>query len=239
MKYIYSGTSHHVLLLTINFNIQLTLICIRIIKSPGLTIPIETTREPTSHPTSLVSHGGHCSKMAGHPLQRLASPSRQVSMLVHTTGIISFLSSFRFLQNWETPISSSFGGHYQFLTIIGLALALCTFTVGLVADLTLSPDLFQAKNSLAVCSAPLEVLITVLFWGLCAIDKNLVFPPESELELLPNFGFHAAPGLFLTLDLLLLSPPWTIDAFAAVALSQTLAFLYWFWIEYCYRQNGW
>lgn len=160
-------------------------------------------------------------------------------MLVHTTGIISFLSSFRFLQNWETPISSSFGGHYQFLTIIGLALALCTFTVGLVADLTLSPDLFQAKNSLAVCSAPLEVLITVLFWGLCAIDKNLVFPPESELELLPNFGFHAAPGLFLTLDLLLLSPPWTIDAFAAVALSQTLAFLYWFWIEYCYRQNGW
>lgn len=177
--------------------------------------------------------------MAGHPLQRLASPSRQVSMLLHIAGIVSFLASFRFLQNWETPISASFGGHYQFLTIIGLALALCTFTVGLVADLTLSPSLFQAKNALAVCSAPLEVLITVLFWGLCAIDKNLVFPPESELELLPNFGFHAAPGIFLTLDLLLLSPPWTIDAFAAAALSQTLAFSYWFWVEYCYSQNGW
>ncbi len=160
-------------------------------------------------------------------------------MLLHTAGIVSFLASFRFLAQWETQLSAAFGGHYQFLTIIGLALALCTFAIGLIADLTLSPGLFQAKNSLAVCSAPLEVLISILFWGLCAIDRTLVFPPESDLTFLPNFGFHAAPGLFLTLDLLLLSPPWTIDGFAAVALSQTLAFLYWFWVEYCYRQNGW
>ncbi|TGJ84129.1 hypothetical protein E0Z10_g4635 [Xylaria hypoxylon] len=160
-------------------------------------------------------------------------------MFLHTAGIISFLASFKFLEEWETEISSSFGGHYQFLTIIGLALALCTFTVGLIADITLSPSLFQAKNYLAVCSTPLEVLISILFWGLCAIDKDLVFPPDSELSFLPNFGFHAAPGLFLTLDLLLFSPPWTIDGFATVALSQTIAFLYWFWVEYCYTQNGW
>ncbi|KAI0109657.1 FAR-17a/AIG1-like protein-domain-containing protein [Nemania sp. FL0031] len=177
--------------------------------------------------------------MARHPLQRLASPSRQASILLHTAGIVSFLASFRFLSNWETPMSSAFGGHYQFLTIIGLALALGTFVVGLVADITLSPTLFQAKNALAVCSAPLEVIITILFWGISAIDKKLVMPPEHEIGLLPNFGFHAAPGLFLTLDLLLLSPPWTIDGFAAVALSQTIAFMYWFWVEYCYQRNGW
>ncbi|KAI8944160.1 FAR-17a/AIG1-like protein [Xylaria longipes] len=176
--------------------------------------------------------------MARHPLQRLASPSRQFSILLHTAGIVSFLASFRFLAQWETPMPTGFGGHYQFLTIIGLALALCTFAVGLVADLTLSPGLFQVKNALAVCSTPLEVLITVLFWGLCAIDKSLVFPPESDLNFIPNFGFHAAPGLFLTLDLLWLSPPWTIGGYAAVALSQTLALLYWFWVEYCYRRNG-
>ncbi|KAI1180598.1 FAR-17a/AIG1-like protein [Nemania sp. FL0916] len=176
--------------------------------------------------------------MAVHPLQRLASPSRQISMLLHTAGIVSFLATFRYLDNLETPISAGFGGHYQFLTIIGLALAVCTFAVGLVADLTLSPSLFRAKNTLAMCSAPLEVLISVLFWGLCAIDKSLVFPPEYELDFLPNFGFHAAPGLFLTLDMLLLSPPWTTNGFAAVALSQMLASLYWFWVEYCYSRNG-
>ncbi|KAI0204727.1 FAR-17a/AIG1-like protein [Astrocystis sublimbata] len=177
--------------------------------------------------------------MAIHPLQRLASPSRQFSMLLHGLGIASFSASFRFLAHWETPMPTGFGGHYQFLTIIGLALALCTFIAGLIADLTLSPGLFQLKNTLAVCSTPLEVLITVLFWGLCAIDKSLVFPPDSELDFIPNFGFHAAPGLFLTLDLLLLSPPWTINGFSAVALSQTLALSYWAWVEYCYARNGW
>ncbi|CAJ2513403.1 Uu.00g015220.m01.CDS01 [Anthostomella pinea] len=177
--------------------------------------------------------------MAQHPLQRLASPARQLSMALHVAGIASFIASFRFLDTWDTPMSAAYGGHYQFLTIIGLALALCTFVVGLLADLTLSPQLFGVKNILSVCSAPLELLITILYWGLCAIDKNLVFPPEFQLDFLPDFGFHAAPGLFLTLDLLLLSPPWTIHGYSAMALSQALAFLYWFWVEYCFSQNGW
>lgn len=185
------------------------------------------------------SHSTFLYQMAGHHLQRLASPSRQASMLLHLTGIASFLASFRFLYTWDTPMSAAFGGHYQFLTILGLVLALCTFTVGLLADLTLSPNLFEVKNFLAVCSAPLEVLVSILYWGLCAIDKSLVFPPDAQLDLLPDIGFHAAPGIFLTLDLLFLSPPWTINGFAAMALSQTLAFLYWYWVEYCYRQNGW
>ncbi|KAI0398442.1 FAR-17a/AIG1-like protein [Xylariaceae sp. FL0594] len=177
--------------------------------------------------------------LSRHPLQRLSSPSRQLSLCLHAAGITSFLASFRFLARWKTPLSEAYGGNYQFLTIIGLTLALCTFLVGLLADLTLSPTLFQAKNLLAVCSTPLEILVSVLYWGLCAIDKNLVSPSEFRLDFLPDFGFHAAPALFLAVDLLLLSPPWTINGFAAMALSQTLAFLYWFWVEYCFKQNGW
>ncbi|KAI0009113.1 FAR-17a/AIG1-like protein [Xylariaceae sp. FL0662B] len=177
--------------------------------------------------------------MARHPLQRLASPSRQHSLLLHLAGIASFIASFKFLYAWNTPMSAAFGGHYQFLTIIGLALALCTFTVGLLADLTLSTRLYQLKNFLSVCSAPLEVLISILYWGLCAIDKSLLFPPEFQLDFLPDLGFHAAPALFLTLDLLLLSPPWTVNGYSALALSEVLAFLYWFWVEYCFTQNGW
>ncbi|KAI0151908.1 FAR-17a/AIG1-like protein [Hypoxylon sp. NC0597] len=178
--------------------------------------------------------------MAGHhPLQRLASPSRQVSLIVHLAGISSFAASFKFLFGWETPMSAAFGGHFQFLTIIGLALALCTFVIGFLADVTLSSRLFELKNILSVCSAPLEVLISILYWGLCAIDKSLVFPPEFQLDFLPDFGFHAAPALFLAIDLLLLSPPWTIHGYSALALSEFLAFLYWVWVEYCYSHNGW
>lgn len=52
-------------------------------------------------------------------------------------------------------------------------------------------------------------------------------------------GFHAMPAIMLSIDLILLSPPWTIRAYGAMALSTAIAFLYWFWIEYCFSVNGW
>ncbi|KAK6072520.1 integral membrane protein [Seiridium cupressi] len=178
--------------------------------------------------------------MAGsHPLQRLRAPSRSLSLILHAAGITSFLFSFQFLNNWETPLSKSYGGNYQFLTIIGLAGSLLTFSVGLLSDLTLSPQLFRLKNHLATITAPLEILITILYWGLCAIDKSLVFPPEFQLDILPDVGFHAAPGVFLALDLLLFSPPWTIERNNALVLSLGIAFGYWYWVEYCFGKNGW
>jgi hypothetical protein len=176
--------------------------------------------------------------MATHRLQRLSSPSRTVSAFIHLIGILSFSASFRYLTLYPTPVSQSYGGSFQFLTIIGLAGALLTFSIGLLADLTSSSFLFAIKNRLSVCSAPLEVLVSILYWGLCAIDKSLVFPEELALPFLPDFGFHAMPAIMLTIDLLLLSPPWTIRAYPAMVLSMTLAFLYWAWVEYCYSKNG-
>ena len=132
--------------------------------------------------------------MARHPLQRLASPSRSLSAVVHIVGLASFTSSFVYLQTLINPLHVGFGGHYQFLTIIGLALATITFVVGLLADLTLSPRLFALKNVLSVCSAPLEVLVSVLYWGLCAIDRSLVVPPELGLPVLPDMCV-VPPGL--------------------------------------------
>jgi hypothetical protein len=175
--------------------------------------------------------------MARHPLQRLSSPSRSLSAALHIGGLVSFASSFRFLFMWPTPIDEQFGWHFQFLTIVGLGLSAVTFTLGLLADLTLSPQLFAAKNTLAVCAAPLEVLISILYWGICAIDKSLVFPPDMALPVNADFGFHLAPAAVLSLDLLLLSPPWTIRAYSALGLSLMFAFLYWFWIEWCFSKN--
>jgi hypothetical protein len=133
--------------------------------------------------------------MARHQLQRLQAPSRQFSLFLHIAGIASFAESFRFLFAWDTPILYAYGSHFQYLTIIGLSMALVTFVVGLVADLTLSERLFKLKNTLSVCSAPLEVLVAILYWSLVAIDPGLVFPPENRLPLSADIGFHAAPGI--------------------------------------------
>ena len=62
--------------------------------------------------------------------------------------------------------NEAYGWHFQYLTVIGLALATMTFFVGLLADLTLSRHVFLVKNALSFCSAPLEVLVALLYWGL-------------------------------------------------------------------------
>ncbi|KAK0618593.1 FAR-17a/AIG1-like protein [Bombardia bombarda] len=178
--------------------------------------------------------------MAGHHhLQRFSSPSPSFSAIIHVIGLLSFSGNFAYLQLYPNDLHKGFGGDFQFLTIIGLALATMTFASGLLADLTRNRRLFDLKNVLSVCSAPLEVLVSILYWGLCAIDKHLVVPPEIELPFIPDFGFHAMPAIMLTLDLMLLSPPWTIKAYGAMSISMVLAFLYWGWVEYCFSINGW
>src|SRR3954466_8277370 len=161
--------------------------------------------------------------MSRHPLQRFSSPSRGFSAALHLLGIVSFALSFKYLVDYPTLINESYGWHYQHLTIIGLSIASGTFIFGLLADITLSPQLFLIKNSLSLCSAPLEVLISALYWGISAIDRELVVPPGIEVNAFADLGFHAMPAILLTIDLLFLSPPWTIHALPAMGLSSGLA----------------
>jgi hypothetical protein len=135
--------------------------------------------------------------------------------------------------------AEGFGGLSQFLTIIGLSLATITFILGLLADVFLSPNLFLAKNWVAICAGSLELQISLLYWSLNLINRRLVIAEEYEIDWLLDVGLHLAPVVFLTLDLILLSPPWTVTAYGAMTISSALAMLYWAWIEYCFTKNGW
>ncbi|KAF5025292.1 hypothetical protein F66182_2625 [Fusarium sp. NRRL 66182] len=176
---------------------------------------------------------------ARHPLQRLTSPSRSASLLLHLTGITSFSYSFYFLTIWDTPFAVAYGWHFQFLTIIGLTASLVAFVLGALADLSLNYSLFQAKNAVAVLATPLEFVISILYWGLRFIDPKLLMPDGFRLDIMPDIGFHLAPAVLLTLDLVLLSPPWTIPTYAVMAISTVVAFAYWYWVELCFSHNGW
>ena len=65
-------------------------------------------------------------------------------------------------------------------------LATMTFAAGALADITLSQRMFRVKNVLSMCSAPLECLISTLYWGIRAVDPRLVVPAELELDFLPG-----------------------------------------------------
>ncbi|KXT09963.1 hypothetical protein AC579_10265 [Pseudocercospora musae] len=173
-----------------------------------------------------------------HPLQRLRSPSRGASALLHLFGLASYAYSFAYLVRNPNPANYSYGWHMQYLTIIGLSLATATFVFGLLADLTLSHRLFHIKNALSVSSAPLECLITLLYWGLRAIDPKLVLPDWApRIAWSADISFHALPSIALVIDLLFFSPPWTIAFLPALGISLSIAFGYWFWIERCYSFN--
>ncbi|KAH6961057.1 hypothetical protein HG530_004808 [Fusarium avenaceum] len=174
-----------------------------------------------------------------HPLQRLTSPSRDVSLLLHIIGIASFSYNFYFLTVWDTPIAKSYGWHLQFLTIIGLSVSLLAFVLGALADITSSHTLFQAKNAVAVIATPMEVVISILYWGLRLIDPKLLIPDDIYIDIIPDVGFHLAPAVLLSLDLVLLSPPWTIPAYGVMTIGTVLAFGYWYWVELCFSHNGW
>lgn len=178
------------------------------------------------------------SQLHRHPLQRLQSPSRTVSFVTHLLGLCSFFACYWYLINFPTHINGSYGWHWQYLTIIGLLLATLTFSLGLLADITLSPRLFAIKNTLSLCSAPLEVVVSILYWSIVAIDRELLIPKEILVNRWVNIGFHAMPSILLSWDLLALSPPWTINNLPAMSLSFLLAISYWGWVEHCYSRNG-
>lgn len=177
--------------------------------------------------------------MAQHRLQRLTSPSRTLSLILHILGVLSFCYNFHFLTVWDTPFAVAYGWHFQFLTILGLSVSLIAFAIGILSDLTLSSTLFDIKNAICIVATPVEVLISLLYWGLRAIDPSLLMPDEASIALLPDMGFHLAPAIFLTIDLVLFSPPWTIPTYAVFSISTVIAFSYWYWVELCFSHNGW
>jgi len=177
--------------------------------------------------------------LAKYNPQRFAAPSRGLAALLHLGALASFTRSYYYLAVTPNPINEAYGWHFQFLTIIGLAFATLTFIFGLLSNIFLSQQLFKIKNYLSVASAPLEVLISLLYWGLRAIDPKLVLPEWAPiLPFSVDLGLHAVPAIVLLIDILLFSPPWTITTLPAVGLSATIAVVYWFWVEACYAKNG-
>ncbi|CEI70835.1 hypothetical protein FVEN_g688 [Fusarium venenatum] len=159
--------------------------------------------------------------------------------LFHALGMSSFTFSFYLLTTWDSNYSRSFGWYFQLLTVVGLALSLVTFSLGLIADLAPGSIISEAKDAIAVLATPLEVLIAVLYWSIRMHDPSLLMPEDLIIDPLPDLGFHLVPAVLLILDFVLWSPRATITTRSMMSLSTVLAVVYWCWIELCFYKNGW
>lgn len=175
--------------------------------------------------------------MARHPVQRFSSPSRRLSLLFHLLGTADFAYCLYCLTRWKYPRTNGFGWHFQYITNIGLGLSTISFALGALADITSSSTIFKIKNTLSVLGAPLEVTVTILYWGIVAMGRSLIVQAGFKLPLLLNLGFHLAPAIFQSLDYILFSPPWTLSTSGLAALSAAFAYGYRCWADYCHSRN--
>ncbi|CAE6472744.1 unnamed protein product [Rhizoctonia solani] len=125
-------------------------------------------------------------------------------------------------------ISKQTGGHWQFLTILGLAAAWITIALSLLGDLfpsfqtaawitialSLLGDLFPSfqsingiKRSLLMISLPVSVIVSGIYWTLMLAFPHLILPPvEAPLEPVEPSSAPEAPQFYripLKMDLAL------------------------------------
>ncbi|GAA5859325.1 hypothetical protein JCM8547_001985 [Rhodosporidiobolus lusitaniae] len=169
-------------------------------------------------------------------------PRTPLSILLHLFAFASLSWSFRYLY---TPgpltdfMAQSFGGRWQFLTILSLAASWLTFAFSLLYDLLPLPLFARLKTSFAVLAVPVEGFVAAGYWGLTLYDPSLLNPPSAEfrLPLGVDMSIHGLPALYLWLDFLLFSPRFP-SRVRPLSLALIVTLAYSLWMELCASKNG-
>ncbi|KAG8737974.1 hypothetical protein FRC10_007441 [Ceratobasidium sp. 414] len=155
-------------------------------------------------------------------------------------------------------IRDQFGGHWQYLTILGLAAAWVTMGLSLLGDLLPSArSLNHVKRSLLMISLPVAIVISCIYWTLMLRFPHLILPPQEtagpaepssspeapkfyRIPLRMDLALHAAPAISLILDFYLLERKYTVRQLKRTAplLAAMTAVSYSLWAEYCASING-
>ncbi|KAJ7343595.1 FAR-17a/AIG1-like protein [Mycena albidolilacea] len=147
----------------------------------------------------------------------------------------------------NTWISSQYGGHFQYLTIQGLAVAWLTMVVGLLEDFFPSIKGVRAvKRGLFIVALPVATVISSIYWTLLLCAPNLILQemPSGEspvwLPLRIDLSLHAVPCVALLADFMIFERKYGRKAiqYVAPALSLLCTLWYGWWVEYCASMNG-
>jgi hypothetical protein len=162
-------------------------------------------------------------------------------MWFHATALGVFASAYKwlFIDN-STVIRESHGSYFQHLTIIGLTVAAVAQLIGLFANLTGLRFLRTAKERVNLVAAPLEVLVSILYYSIKAIDENLLIDKRLNIRApdTVDMSMHLYPAVFELADVLILSPMWTTSIPRALVIFGLFSAGYWQWVHYLYTKNG-
>ncbi|THU92181.1 hypothetical protein K435DRAFT_967786 [Dendrothele bispora CBS 962.96] len=154
----------------------------------------------------------------------------------------------------DALVSTQYGGHFQYLTIQGLAIAWLTTIFALASDLFPSINaLRKLKRIFFMIAMPLEVVISSIYWPLLLVATHLILQPanttpssSSELPkliripLTVDLALHAVPALSLLADFMLFETKYSRKqaVFGATLVASSFTLWYSWWVERCGRING-
>ncbi|KAG2220244.1 hypothetical protein INT45_008785 [Circinella minor] len=161
-----------------------------------------------------------------------------VSILMNTAGLASNLIAL-YCVHWvyENPYAVGFGGHFQYLTILGLTIATFAFFLKLLAYIL--PGVFQAAYEIVSNLAlPLEGLISALYWGMGLIDPTFITPKDMPpIPLIVDCALHLFPAMFLWFDFLIFNNEFKRSV-RHVAIIYGFGIWYYVWSCFCHSRNS-
>ncbi|KAG0705903.1 FAR-17a/AIG1-like protein [Suillus ampliporus] len=183
---------------------------------------------------------------------------RLAALFLHGTAVGVMAHGFLGLRTLPVDawIRSQKGGHFQYLTIQGLACAWLTMALGLGCDLLPSfTALRTAKRASFMISLPLAFVISAVYWSLLLLFPSLILQAQlpgsepSSSQTVPNLtwvpldidlSLHLAPFVTLLADFVFFEKKYTRKQ---VQIGAPLVVLvcgtgYACWVEYCASYNN-
>ncbi|RXW18876.1 hypothetical protein EST38_g6977 [Candolleomyces aberdarensis] len=157
----------------------------------------------------------------------------------------------------DAVISDQYGGHSQYLTMQGLAIAVATMLTGVVVDLLPFLSFLRVlRRYLFVTAMPLAVVITSIYWTLLLLFPKLIVvqdfsqpgspsssseaPKPFYLPLSIDLALHACPAIALMVDFFAFESKYTASEvkYAVPAIVACYCVFYGSWVEYCATKNN-
>ncbi|KAI9313411.1 FAR-17a/AIG1-like protein-domain-containing protein [Dichotomocladium elegans] len=165
------------------------------------------------------------------------SSKRYARLVLNTLGLASNCYGFSMI-NGIFPPYIGFGGIFQFLTMIGLALATFAFALKIIRFFV-PGALGGLYKYIAYVVTPMEGLISVLYWPMVLYNKELLMNQEVPfaLPLHLDMALHLWPAVLLWIDFLVFDVDF-VRSRAHVGIIYVFTLVYLAWSTYCFSRNG-
>lgn len=149
--------------------------------------------------------------------------------------------NYIFVRDADSIVTTSFGGHLQFLTILALFASLIRQIFSFLYLLTGIRTFNALQGWLSLLTTPIEVVVTSLYWPLKIYKNNLVKDARFGIKIQPVLDrkVHLYPAIYEFLSSTIFSTRrWVRGNFMPLFIFSAVACGYWAWIETTFKYNG-